>query len=357
MAQLRKEEADITRQNEQIETEASRTKSRLLIEQQKEIEKSRRETAKILKYDVLTEDEDDDFDAELKAELANDKKRFNELEKQRKANAKEEEKIDDQLAKDSDDRLAEDIKKTEEAEKKKSDIRKQQIQDTEKLITGVADSLDQLSDKRINKIEDEQEKNDKAVEEQQRRAEQGLSNTLAFEQQKAAELEQQKEEEQKKAEQRAKALAYLTLFTEFAKENPNSAAGKALAQVAIAETVSGLFYEGTERVEDDIAGKPLFSGRDGYVVRVDGSERIMTGSQNNRLGNISNEDLVSIATDKQSPQVVGFDTSGIVAKLDEVNRNIKSNGLKVEWDSFGNSIETRVINNITKKTMHKRGRI
>ena len=249
----------------------------------------------------------------------------------------------------------------EKESKRKKEDRKKELESTletaKELTVVISDALAAASDKSIAKIEEQQDANDKAIEEQQRRAEQGLENTLAFEQKKAAELEQEREAEQKKAERRAKVLAYLSLFTEFSKENPNTAAGKALAQVAIAETVSGLFYEGTEKVEDDITGKPLFSGRDGYVIRVDGSERIMTGSQNSRLGGISNEDLVRIAEDSRSPQVIGFDTSGIVAKLDRVEAAIQSNGINVQWDGLENRIETRVVNGIKKKTTHKRGRI
>ncbi len=305
----------------------------------------------------IGEDVVDDEDEGIDAELAREAESFKVEEEANKKRLKEEQKFQDEMAAIADEAIADDIEKTEEAERKKAELRKKQIEEAQQLITNLSDSLDKVSDKRIEKIEREQEANDKAIEEQQRRAEQGLSNTLAFEQQKQAELEKSKEEEQKKAERRAKVLAYLSLFTEFSKENPNTAAGKALAQVAVAETVSGLFYEGTEKVEDDIAGKPLFPGRDGYVIRVDGSERIMTGAQNNRLGGISNEDLVSIAEDSKNPQVIGIDSSGITQRLDMVIKAVQSSGVNVQWDGLENRIETKVINGVKKITHHKRGRI
>ena len=248
-------------------------------------------------------------------------------------------------------------KKSEDDTKKKADDKQDaSVANANKIASAINDSLNQVSDKRIAKIEEEEEKTAKAIDRQERRAEQGLENNLAFEQKKAAELEKQREDEAKKQEQRAKVLAYFNLFSEFAKAEPNTAAFKAAAQVAIAETVSGLFYEGTEKVEDDIQGKPMFSGRDGYVVRVDGSERIMTGAQNSKLGGISNDDLVELATNGsgQVGYAVGIDTRKLESKLDSVIKAVQSNDKSVHWDSLGNRFETQIKNEVKKVTKHKK---
>tara|TARA_R110002110_G_scaffold7307_6_gene37126 strand:+ start:817 stop:3372 length:2556 start_codon:yes stop_codon:yes gene_type:complete len=272
----------------------------------------------------------------------------------------EEKKKRDKRRKDNNDAFAEDadkaIKATEKAKKIADAKQDASVANANKIASAINDSLNQVSDKRIAKIEEEEEKTVRAIDRQERRAEQGLENNLAFEQKKAAELEKQREDEAKKQEQRAKVLAYFNLFSEFAKAEPNTAAFKAAAQVAIAETVSGLFYEGTEKVEDDIQGKPMFSGRDGYVVRVDGSERIMTGAQNSKLGGISNDDLVELATNGsgQVGYAVGIDTRKLESKLDSVIKAVQSNDKSVHWDSLGNRFETQIKNEVKKVTKHKK---
>lgn len=307
-------------------------------------------------------EEDDEFDAVLDMQFKAETER---LKIKREAREKDDDETEKSLAKQvavqeklSDDELKiynDKLKKKKEADKK---AQVDQINQAQQLAASIGDSLDQVSEKQIQKIEEEQERTEKNLDRQERRAEQGLENNLAFEQKKAAELEKQKEDEAKKAETRAKVLAYLNLFGEFAKEDANSAAFKAAAQIAIAETVSGLFYEGTEKVEDDIAGKPTFAGRDGYVVRVDGSERIMTGQQNARLGNISNEDLVELATNNgQQGYAIGMNTSKIEAKLDIVAQAVRESGTHIEWDSHDNRIETKIENAVKKRTHYKTRRI
>ena len=312
---------------------------------------------------LLTQSYEDKFkdakdDAQL--EFALRKELQAKLEKLEDDAASEEKKKRDKRRKDNNDAFAKDadaaIKKDEDAKKIADAKQDESVANANKIASAINDSLNQISNKRIAKIQEEEEKTVRAIDRQERRAEQGLENNLAFEQKKAAELEKQREDEAKKQEQRAKVLAYFNLFSEFAKAEPNTAAFKAAAQVAIAETVSGLFYEGTEKVEDDIQGKPMFSGRDGYVVRVDGSERIMTGAQNSKLGGISNDDLVELATNGngQVGYAVGMDTRKLESKLDSVIKAVQSNDKSVHWDSLGNRFETQIKNEVKKVTKHKK---
>jgi len=172
------------------------------------------------------------------------------------------------------------------------------------------------------------------IDRQQRLAERGLSNTLAFEEEKAARLEAKREELAKKAERRQKTLAYLTAFTEYLKQDPNSAAGKALAQVALAETISGAFYEGTENVADSI-GSPIFSGRDGYVIRVDGQERVMTGMQNKKIGGLTNDQLADLAQAYNRGDVISKSGNGLSdSGLKRIEDAVKSINIHVDAEGF-----------------------
>jgi len=187
-------------------------------------------------------------------------------------------------------------------------------------------------------------------------ADRGLANTLAFEQKKAAELEAQRDREAKKQEKRQKTLAYLTAFTEYLKENPNTAAGKALAQVAIAETVSGLFYEGTESVGDDNATKWRNTGRDDYLIGVHKGERIIKTQDNKKIGNMSNEDLVAIAEAhrKGEYQINALSDKNIVNELRSVRKAVSSSGQIFDVDKLGQMIDKRVEDGIKKTIVHKR---
>jgi len=231
------------------------------------------------------------------------------------------------------------------------------------LANAIGTALDQ-KDRRIQKsLDRELDATKDNISRQERLAELGLANTLAFEQQKAAEIEVQKERQAEKAVKREKTLAYLTAFREYLRQDPDTAAGKALAQMAIADTISGLFYEGTERVEDSIKN-PMFKGRDGYVIRVDGDERIMNPAQSmeirQKLGNISNNDLVKLATgDRSGLSVNALNDSRIIKHLKENTEAVRSSGMQVDWDSHDQRIERMVDGKVRKviRTLSKKSRL
>jgi len=208
-------------------------------------------------------------------------------------------------------------------------------------------------DEALNRsLDNEIERTNNNLTRQQSLAEQGLENQLAFEQAKAAKLEIKRQEAQKREEKRQKTLAYFTAFTELLKENPNTAAAKAAVQIAIAETVSGLFYEGTENVGESL-GKPVFSGRDGYVVRVDGSERIMTGEQNRRIGGMSNESLAKLAEESQSmshSKSGSFAAPAVLGYLARIEKAVESSKYSVDWDGLEVRTE-KLIENGQRKTV------
>lgn len=253
-------------------------------------------------------------------------------------------KSNEQIAKDAAKAEADRIKRQEET-----------IETANQLIEGTSDALNQVSDKRIEKIDREKEETDKAITTQERRAEQGLSNTLALEQQKAAELEKQRQEEFKKQERRQKILSYLALFTEYAKENPDTAAGKALAQAALAESISGFFYEGTENVGEGNTKKWRNTGKDDYIAALNGGERVITTADNNRLGNITNKELVDIGVAYQKGGLVQahLNDDRIVGGLGYVAKTIKENQTSIDYDHLGNFITTQIENGFKRVTKHK----
>jgi hypothetical protein len=200
------------------------------------------------------------------------------------------------------DRLLElEEKQLSEEEKIRKEAKEKEIKD----LFDVASKALQIAEKEINEKEKlRQEALDKEIKDreenidiQRKRAEQGLSNTLAFEEKALKDAEARKEEENKKALKREKALTFFKLLSANAEKEPNSALQKTITEMLLGEAIAGAFFKGTEKVEDDLKGNKVHNGRDGYVVAVDGSERVLTGEQNKLIGNMSNEDLAKLAHD------------------------------------------------------------
>lgn len=137
----------------------------------------------------------------------------------------------------------------------------------------------------------------KNIETQRNLAQRGLKNTLAEEEARKIQLERQKEEEKIKEIKRQKALAFFKLFASYAEKDPNTALQNALKDTIIAEAVSAAFIDGTENVGKDAQfnGNKFKNGKDGYIAKFDGDERIINPEQNKMIGNLSNEALADLA--------------------------------------------------------------
>lgn len=211
------------------------------------------------------------------------------------------------------------VKKAKELKGKEDDsdyvahqkLLKEQAEELKKMVDEEIQFLEEAA-KRKNEILNKQIDDDLAMRQrniiqQQELAAKGLNNTLAFE--KAAadkdQLQKQKLAIQQKKQEDAIELGkiFLKLYTAFAEKDPDGAAMKAMQQTMIAKglstAISGSFWEGTENVADDLKGNKVHNGRDGYVVAVDGSERILTGQQNDLIGDMSNEMLAKLAFNYQ----------------------------------------------------------
>ena len=155
-----------------------------------------------------------------------------------------------------------------------------------------------------------------AIDIQRRLAEAGKANTLAFEESEKARLEREREEEKKKEIKRQKAIAFFKAYASYVEKDPNTALTNAIRDTVLAETIAGAFFEGSEKIENDL--NPAFNtGKDDYLVRVDGQERVLTGEQNKLVGNMSNDELAKLAFAHQN----GFIKAG--ATPDVFAENIK----------------------------------
>ena len=186
-------------------------------------------------------------------------------------------------------------KKIDDLNKAATDKRvKEALTETDKLIAATDKYLKLKYQKQQDLIKQEIEDNKKAIDVQQRLAERGFANTLAFEEAKAAKLELERKKQQEKEVKQQKIIAFYNLFSSYAKTDPQTALQKATFDTILSELIAGSFYVGTEKVSDDLSGNKFSSGRDGYIIRADGDERIFTGEDNKRIGDISNHEAANI---------------------------------------------------------------
>ena len=283
------------------------------------------------------------------------------------------------LALEEDDR-----KKKEEADKKEAErLKKQREQELKDLFDVTSKVLDiaekeikakeKLRQDALNKEIEDRENN---IERQRELADKGLQNTLAFEQQKLAEAERRKQDEAEKSIKREKTLAFFKLFAANAEKDPNTTLQKTIIESLLADAVAGSFFKGTEKVSEDLKGNKVHSGKDGYVVAVDGSERVLTGKQNELIGNMSNEDLARLANDYQNgllPKYAITDSmssmntaeklvsSAQLHQLVSLNKNIEDlkqtiinkKEVSLAIDNLGNVLRTEIENGVKRVEITK----
>ena len=227
--------------------------------------------------------------------------------------------------------------------------------------------LDNRNKETNDALDKETEANKTAIDEQQKLAERGLANTLAFEKAKAAQLELEKKRQQEKEVRQQKIFAFYNLFSSYAKTDPKTALQKAIVDTALAEVISGSFIEGTENVGRDLQGNKVHNGTDGYVVAVDGRERILNPEQNRQVGALSNDELANIAenynkgllfnygniTSQNTPQIIApqielTETNNLLRQL--LDKPVHQTNL----DNLGNVVYTEIRNGVTKAITHKR---
>lgn len=238
--------------------------------------------------------------------------------------------------------------------------RKEQIEYLKSVTSTTIEELNKRTEAQRESLDREISQREQNIQTQQRLAENGLANTLAFEQQAKAAAEIERDRLAEKQQRREKTLAYFNLLASYAENNPDTAAAKALTQIAIAETVSAFFAEGTEKVGDDNTLKWRNTGKDDYVVAVDKNERIISAKQNELIGNISNKELAELAYNYRTGKLTHtfINNNGeVVSELRNLNQQFSRNqGYSVDWDSHDNRVERIVKNGMTRTIRHIKSR-
>lgn len=290
--------------------------------------------------------------------------------------AEERELIEIQLQNDlanlEDDRLksVEDVNaKIEDSDKKSAEKR---LETANKLIDLTSEAFSEAFDEREKALDDEIKRREEKVSLQQSRAEKGLENQLAFEKEQLAKAELERarlaEKRAKQEEAAALAQAFLNAFASRSKDDPDTAAAKALTDVIIAkalsETVAGAFAEGVE----DFQGKGTGTS-DSNLIRFSHGESVVTAK-----GTKENQGLVTAMNNGEvgswfannmmlSPlsSEKNYDSFGILAqKIESIEKAIKNRPTsQTNLDNMGNVLQSTYRNGVknTVKYLNARPRI
>ena len=227
------------------------------------------------------------------------------VDKDKAKREKEEERQADEKAKRDLERLEKEVKANEEAEKKKQEA----IEETIEKSFDAAESFLENQGRAQLQILDNQIDASKQLQNQlltvaagSGAAAEEARKSLAAESANQRKLESERERTIKRQAAQATILAALELTISAARRGEASpaaaAAGELGSSLSAAQAatqqinqVAG-FFTGTEKVSEDLKDHKFYDGKDGYAIRVHGTERIIQGSDNYKLEGLSNAELV-----------------------------------------------------------------
>jgi hypothetical protein len=186
-----------------------------------------------------------------------------------------------------------------EAQRRKNT--EQLLSDIQKTSEKIGEELVKIFDKQAELagklVEDQAE----SVENQRQRAEQGLENTLAFEQEQLRKREAEQIRAEKRAEQAAKLLTLFNLVSAYAASGDTNALARGLVDFALLEALSAGFKDG---------GYTGDSKTDSVVGHVHGQEYVVTASDTKKFGLVgkSGEDFSSTMQRYFANQPISIDS-------------------------------------------------
>lgn len=216
---------------------------------------------------------------------------------------------------------------------------------------------------------------DKLIEEQEVLANRGLQNTLAFQIRQRDQLEQQQIAEQQKQKKLKELELFINSVANFAKNDPATAIPKALAVLAATKTAEAMFAE-QGGVVGDIASRRILGGsvvdglflgrrhsQGGILLEAEAGEGILSRKEMGNLGlnnfqmlkNFLKAPLVEKSFSQLAGPSIHFDMSGVENRLDRVEKAIQNiPKINIDWDHYGEMIQTEIKDGIKKVTKHAR---
>ena len=160
-------------------------------------------------------------------------------------------KIAKDIQKDTDDRQEKDTAAAKKKQKEAQDIIEKRKKATQELLDGIAATAKKIGaaivstfEKQADAASDMVKTQADAVETQRKRAEDGLSNTLKFEQEQLAQREADRIRAEKKAKQVAEFVTLLNLVSSYAASGDTNALARGLIDFSLLKALEAGFEEG-----------------------------------------------------------------------------------------------------------------
>ena len=220
--------------------------------------------------------------------------------------------------------LEEQIKFNEDSEA----LQQERIESISEGLDLISDLFQERSDKRVQAIDKEISAEEARLQRLEQLAQQGnedAENNLALTEQRRAELELQRQREVQRQEKRELAFAAIQTYSGKVQAGDPNPLASTVADISVLRAfINALpaFYEGSELISEDL--NPTMSGKDGYVVRVDGGERVIPSKENSLIGKMSNTELATIAyrhrTKENTESNFYMDSSKIISELQDIKK-------------------------------------
>ena len=249
-------------------------------------------------------------------------------------------------------------------------------QEAEATINFAQEALQRKNDMINKQLDGEMQVTQDAVMQQQQLAIAGRQNVLAYEQAQLAKEALAKQKQAIAEKKQASEIAFLKLLASAAeKEDPAAALATALVEMGIAKAIGGSFIEGTENVAKDLKGNKVHNGTDGYLIAVDGRERILNPEQNKMIGSLTNDELAQLAMFHQMGYIPSYMTSqgdfatnvqtsllvgqfvSLKQEISELKEIVRSRPVSsINLNNLGEVVETKISNGLKRITTHKNNR-
>ncbi len=270
-----------------------------------------------------------------------------------------------ELNQELNDRLLEQDRARFEKEKKLQEERVKQFQKFGKALQEgfalISDLFEERSQRQIAAIDEEIQAEEARAERLQELAAQGnedAENNLALTEQRQAELELRRQQQIERQERAELGLTAIQTYSGKVQAGDPNPLASTIADIAVLRAfINALpgFYEGSERVGEDLTA--TLPGKDGHIIRVDGTERIMTGQQNKLIGKMSNTELAMLANREKGRASKTETFSGfMVQELRELKQITKDKPayLGTDYDQIADAIVRKVQRGQKLERIHKK---
>lgn len=252
---------------------------------------------------------------------------------------------------DKEDKAREDAaKKDDERQKKLAEDRAQALEFLDNALAANSESRQKDLDKQIESAKTRQDEIQKAIIAGNEGAQESLAKARR-EEEEAALAKSKLLDRQKQQEAVLTMLKLLSAYAGAGDPNPLGRASKDL--VGASAFADAFFYKGTEKVSKDAQITKVHGGRDGYRVAVDGSERIMAGKHNNKIGNLSNDILAEVGFLYRTGSLVAKGESGgsamSVEELRQVNKNLRELPKRMPVATVEKDLITGIVSDVLKR--------